>query len=114
MLAGKGFQQNRKAITKPKNKREKSFIDEVMQRHQGGISKNFTSRICSKNLCLQYAALTDYHYSLLSSAFALQILFLNDNGHGFVVNFAFQPGDNVKVGKGAGFKAVLFEAFDAL
>ena len=40
-------------------------------------------------------------------------VFLGDDlAHGALVDFAFDPGDEVEVGEGAGFVAVAFEAAD--
>jgi len=46
------------------------------------------------------------------SPFTLPV-FLRDNlAHGALINFAFDPGDEVQVGEGAGLVAVAFEAAD--
>ena len=46
------------------------------------------------------------------AAFAFPVFFGDDFAHGALVNFAFDPGDEVEVGEGAGFVAVAFEAAD--
>lgn len=45
-------------------------------------------------------------------AFAGAVFFGDDLAHWALIDFAFDPGDEVEVGEGAGFVAIAFEGAD--
>jgi hypothetical protein len=36
----------------------------------------------------------------------------NDFTHGLILEFAFEPGDDIQIGEGTGFNAIVFQVFD--
>jgi hypothetical protein len=42
----------------------------------------------------------------------VQVFGIDDLAHGFVLEFTFDPGDDVEISKRAGFNLVIFQVFD--